>query len=321
MTLRIPINKPILLPAVGTWTPACHIFDEESAYAIEAALAAGRPLLVRGEPGTGKSQLARAAAEVLTRVLVAEVVHARSESHDLLYHFDAVGRLGEAQALDRGCSAKDRAKLLNPRRFISPGPLWWVFDWGSAERQYSGCLHRPARPLEAGKGKGCVLLIDEIDKADADLPNGLLETLGNGAFPVPYLAQQVGLTEAARNNPPLVIITTNEERELPPAFVRRCLVLRMTLPEAPLLKRRAAEQPDICCDDKVMERVLEQLFRDREAAATEGVTPPGQAEFFDILRALTRMTEGQSGAPRIEEQVRLFGRVQHFFLEKGRGGG
>jgi MoxR-like ATPase len=254
-------------------------------------------------------------------VLVAEVVHARSESHDLLYHFDAVGRLGEAQALDRDCPAADRAKLLDPCRFISPGPLWWVFDWNTAETQYRDCLHKPARPPEDGRGKGRVLLIDEIDKADADLPNGLLETLGNGAFPVPYLQQRVGLSAEARATPPLVIITTNEERELPPAFVRRCLVLRMTLPDGPLLKRRAAEQPDIACPDEVMDRVLEQLLKDREAAAVEGTTPPGQAEFFDILRALTHMTEQQSGKRRTQEQLRLFGLVQGFFLKKGAGTG
>jgi hypothetical protein len=79
-----------------------HRFDEESAWAVRAALAAQRPLLVRGEPGSGKSQLARAAAEALGRLFVAEVVHARSESQDLQWRFDALGRLGDAQAMGAG---------------------------------------------------------------------------------------------------------------------------------------------------------------------------------------------------------------------------
>ena len=94
----IHLNE-IPLPQRGSWPATVHRFDETSAWAVRAALAAQRPLLVRGEPGSGKSQLARAAAEVLGRLFVAEVVHARSESQDLQWRFDALGRLGDAQAM------------------------------------------------------------------------------------------------------------------------------------------------------------------------------------------------------------------------------
>ena len=105
---RIPIDEPVPLESQGSWPDSVHVFDENSAWAIESALQACRPLLVRGETGTGKSQLARAAALKLERAFIAEVVHARSESQDLLYRYDAVGRLGEAHTLRRAMRRVDR---------------------------------------------------------------------------------------------------------------------------------------------------------------------------------------------------------------------
>ena len=213
---EIPVDKEIPLPVRGSWPESVHLFDEESAWAIRAALAAERPLLLRGEPGTGKSQLARAAAEVMGRLFITEVVHARCESQDLQWHFDAVGRLGDAQALS--VSQKSHKKLqrqLDQRNYLCPGALWWIFDWQSAMQQYkrSGSqYHQPIPPDHWKPEQGSVLLIDEIDKADADLPNGLLETLGNGGFSVPWLSQPV--TSQKDIPTPLVVITTNEEREL-----------------------------------------------------------------------------------------------------------
>jgi MoxR-like ATPase len=135
---NIRTNIPFDLPARGSWPASRHVFDEENADAIRMALAAERPLLVRGEPGTGKSQLARAAAEELRRLFVAEVVHSRTEPQDLQWRFDAIARLGEAQA--RGLTHRDNPEtvqdLLDPRRYLNPGVLWWVFDWGSALEQH-----------------------------------------------------------------------------------------------------------------------------------------------------------------------------------------
>ena len=205
INIDIKSNKKITLPAIGSWPETVHVFDEQSVWAIKAALAAQKPLLLRGEPGTGKSQLARAAAHALNRAFVFEVVHARSECQELQWHFDAVGRLGEAQAIGIAGNSENKDKRLDPLRFLTPGALWWTLDWESAEEQFEKSVkgvRKPEKPKKWTPKKGCVLLIDEIDKADADLPNGLLETLGNGAFAVPYIDRSVGLSKDAP--PPLV---------------------------------------------------------------------------------------------------------------------
>jgi MoxR-like ATPase len=284
------------IPQSGSWPESVHIFDTQSAWAIKAALAAQRPLLIRGEPGSGKSQLARAAARALGRAFISEVVHARSESQDLQWHFDAVARLGAAQTL--GMAGKpgtgtDTAKdPLDAALYLSPGALWWAFNWTSAETQFKACSmgrHKPEHPKGWQPSQGCVLLIDEIDKADADLPNGLLETLGNGAFTVPYLQEQVVLPGAMK--PPLVVITTNEERELPGAFLRRCMVLQLGLPAKEdqlkewLIKRGKLHFKS-GCRDTVYKEAADLLWADREKAISLGLQPPGQAEYLDLLRAV-----------------------------------
>ncbi|MCI0734136.1 MAG: MoxR family ATPase [Methylococcaceae bacterium] len=313
----IPVHEARLLPAMGSWPESWHVFDDKSANAIRVALAAQRPLLVRGEPGTGKSQLARAAAHVLGRLFVSEVVHSRSESQDLQWHFDAVARLGEAQAL--GAVAKTQEEIqeqLKPGYYLSPSALWWVFDWASAKGQYDICRHKRNRPQPPDgwtPERGAVLLIDEIDKADADLPNGLLETLGNGAFSVPYLDPPVRMPEQIPA--PLVVITTNEERELPGAFVRRCVVLQIELPkrEAELidwLVERGTCHQGIACSEAVRRRAATQLWSDRQEALRQGQTPPGQAEYLDLLRALHAMRETET------ERLELLDLIGEFILRK-----
>jgi MoxR-like ATPase len=330
--INFPIEKAIPLPQQGSWPESVHRFDSRSSNALNAALAAQRPLLVRGNPGTGKSQLARAAAQHLGRLFVTEVVHARAESQDLQYHFDAVGRLGEAQALGAACRTgkareKEIKECLEPKRFLAPGALWWAFDWQSASDQSENtCFkHRvPEEPVCWTPAQGSVLLIDEIDKADADLPNGLLETLGNGGFTVPYLDHSICIQEGVA--PPLVIITTNEERELPDAFVRRCLVLHLYLPdedpknrEQPeadrqqklteyLTKRGKDHFADLA--DKVRQEAAKQLWADRDAARRQGLTPPGMAEYIDLLRAVRELGDS------VKEQLSLLGKIKEFVLKK-----
>ncbi|MBP9803393.1 MAG: AAA family ATPase [Candidatus Accumulibacter sp.] len=307
----------IHLPQRGSWPATVHRFDETSAWAVRAALAAQRPLLVRGEPGSGKSQLARAAAEILKRLFVAEVVHARSESQDLQWRFDALGRLGDAQAMGAGQhSPEEVRRRLDQRNYLSPGALWWVFNWQSALTQHErggGQTARPQPPAGWAPSKGCVLLIDEIDKAEADLPNGLLETLGNGAFTVPWLDDPVSATEVTPT--PLVVITTNEERELPAAFVRRCLVLNLQLPKsenefiAALIARGKLHFKDRCAED-VYGEAAGQLWRDRQAAEDQGLQGPGHAEYIDLLRVVVTLE------PAPEKQSTLLGKVQDFALRK-----
>ena len=314
--LDIKTNHIEKLPRDGSWPEAVHEFDEKSIWAIRAALTAERPLLVRGEPGSGKSQLARAAARVLGRAFISEVVHARTECRDVQWFFDAVARLGEAQTLSISGEKVDVNERLDPRRFLSPGALWWAFDWQSAEEQYrvnNMGMGRPAKPADWQPDRGCVLLIDEIDKADADLPNGLLETLGNGAFTVPYLEKPIGLREGVA--PPLVVITTNEERELPGAFLRRCLVLHLGLPVEKdelidWLSARGEIHFGKACSEIVRKQAAELLWNDRQDALRQGLQPPGQAEYLDLLRAVGRLHKKEA------EQLKALHNIAGFALSK-----
>jgi MoxR-like ATPase len=300
-----------------------HLFNEDSRLALRAALGARRPLLVRGEPGVGKSQLAVAAARALGRAFVSEVITARTESQDLLYRFDAVARLGQAQVLSvagRGdnCQCKG-LEALEEKKFLQPGPLWWVFNWKDADDQYADATVKGARPSCPSWAPnwqpkdGSVLLIDEIDKADPDLPNGLLESLGNGSFHVPYLNEPVIC--AAEQQPPLVVITTNEERELPAAFLRRCLVLPLALPKGEELKTLLMERGQAHFGKQIVtetyRQAAEQLVKERERADPEGSCRPGQAEYLDILRALLEV----AGEEPFEQQ-KVLESIAKFALKK-----
>jgi MoxR-like ATPase len=250
-------------------------------------------------------------------VFISEVVHARSNCQDLQYHYDAVARLGEAQTLCAVGKVVNVAEQLEPRRFLSPGALWWAFDWESAQTQfklYPAGSNQPKTPEGWKSEKGCVLLIDEIDKADIDLPNGLLETLGNGAFTIPWGVGEIGLNE--HTEPPLVIITTNEERELPAAFLRRCLVLHLYLPDTDpkileiknkdpktelisWLIRRGQTHFGETCSETVYARAAELLWTDRQKLREERRFPlPGQAEYLDMVRAVRKM--GADDKKRLE---------------------
>jgi MoxR-like ATPase len=289
----------VSLPARGAFPAQVHVLEAEEIGAVNAAMAARRPLLVRGEPGTGKSQLAAAAARALGCVFISKVIDAATEPRDLLWSFDGVSRLAEAQVQGvlRGRSEEELRERLDERRFVAPGPLWWAFDWGSAVAQ-AGEVHQPEPPQWPGADPelGAVLLIDEIDKADSSVPNGLLESLGSGQLHPPGLAEPVVMREG---KPPLVVITTNEERALPDAFLRRCLVLHLALPADPeqliswLVARGRAHFSD--CAPAVLQRAAELLATDRTAARDQGLCPPGQAEYLDLLRAVTGQAEDEQG--------------------------
>jgi len=318
--LNIPANKIVPLPQTNSWPASTHLLDDRSINAIKAALASERPLLIRGEPGTGKSQLARAAAQCLGRLFISEVVHARSESQDLQWHFDAVRRLGGAQVISAGAKS-ETSKYTDEKNYLGPGPLWWAFNYSGALEQFERCERNlrqpPERPTFDGEpwtpDKGCVLLIDEIDKADADLPNGLLETLGNGAFTVPYLDGAVGHEEGMPA--PLVVITTNEERALPAAFVRRCMVLHLSLPEGdaliPHLVNVGKVHFESSCSEGVRVLAAEQLVTDRIDAQRLGLTAPGQAEYLDILRVLSNLADTEQEQKDLLEEIKEFALKKH----------
>lgn len=304
------------LPAYGSWPESIHQFDTDSINAIKAALAAQRPLLLRGDPGTGKSQLARAAAIALKRLFVYDVITVHTESQDLLYRFDAVARLAEVQSLSMQSTSEQRQEALDSQRYLSPGPLWWALSWQSANTVYAKSryqLNVPEQPEGWQPEHGSVLLIDEIDKANAELPNGLLEMLGNNAVTIPWLKTTVGGKDSV---PPLVMITTNEERELPAAFVRRCLVLNLELPS----DEQAFKQKMVArgllhfagqCSKSICELAAGQLYKDRNAAKNKGIINlPGQAEYLDMLRALAVLGDTEA------KQEELLSQIAKFTFEK-----
>lgn len=313
---------------------AVHIFDEDSIHAINTAFASHRPLLVKGEPGVGKSQLARAAAHELQRAFYPFAVDIQTEARDLLWHFDSIGRLAEAQIAGAqlmgaaglaGNICKDRGKGLRSdmavSKFLHPGPIWWAFNWRDAKCQAGRVgargLYSPA-DYGGDPRNGWVVLIDEIDKAEADVPNGLLEALGSGEFrPVGRQRPVVAVKPY-----PLVVITTNEERALPDAFLRRCIVLHMKLPEeeakflSRLKERGRAHFRDrsgrALIDEEILNDAAVMTWEDRQAVKAKGLNPlPGQAEFIDLLRALHNQWPGDATT-----QSAQLAKIRPFVLRK-----
>ncbi len=320
-SILTPPGVAFNLPQLDGLPKVAHVFEPDDVEAIHAALATCRPLLVRGEPGTGKSQLARAAACALGRAFVATVIDAQTEPRDLLYTIDAVARLAEAQALGayRQLGPHEVQARIAVERFLQPGPLWWAFAWNDAkaqERPGGGNRCHRSKPPGWTEAAGVVLLIDEIDKADSTVPNGLLEALGHGHFEKPT-GGRVGFQA---DNPPLVVITTNEERALPDAFVRRCLVLQLGLPTDVdpgkadakiadwLVQRGRAHFANT--DEAVLREAARLLVKHRREVDAVGLCPPGQAEYLDLVRAVTT----QRG-PK-DAQLELLGRVHRFALHK-----
>jgi MoxR-like ATPase len=269
----------------------CHVLDSDMINAVNAALAINRPLLIWGEPGIGKSQLAKAVAKQLRRPFLHFVADARTESRDLLWHFDAVARLAEAQVRREHDQVTDALAVEN---FIVPGPLWWALDWQSALQVAGRCKRKAPDTSACDPANGVVVLIDEIDKADTDVPNGLLEALGASRFHPQGKDEPV----ECKGVRPLVMVTTNEERSLPDAFVRRCLSLHLAFPEGDAAQQdflvRRAEQnarhfPAL--DSSVFREAAAMLVEDRQQAKGRNFYPlPGQAEYFDMLRGVQRLS-------------------------------
>ncbi|MDY7096397.1 MAG: AAA family ATPase, partial [Acidobacteriota bacterium] len=170
MNLYLPFpTENLKLGTLSSARAGTHVFEQQDVEAVNAALAAGRPLLIRGEPGVGKSQLARAAAVKLGRAFVSEVIDARTEGRDLLWTFDAVRRLADAQmAGARSRSDESGEQLPDEGHYVVPGPLWWAFNWSNAEAQAERAGEAaPPVPESCDPKNGVVLLLDEIDKADS----------------------------------------------------------------------------------------------------------------------------------------------------------
>ena len=178
-----------------------YIATPDLRMAVNAAVTLSRPLLIKGEPGTGKTQLAEEIARSLARPLFEWHVKSTSKAQQGLYEYDAVSRLRDSQL--------GEAKVHDIRNYIVKGRLWEAFD-------------SEVQP---------VLLIDEIDKADIEFPNDLLRELDRMEFYV-YETQQ---TVRARHRP-IIFITSNNEKELPDAFLRRCFFHYIRFPDAETMK-------------------------------------------------------------------------------------
>lgn len=293
-------EKSITLePSHGWPKKAVHYFDRKQAIAILAAKAIKRPLLVRGEPGCGKTQLARAAAQVLKMPLAWMVVNERTETEDLFWRYDALSRLSDANS---------PSGLKDEKSYLSAGPLWWALDPISAEA-YAGSQSSKPYMAEESESKrdfsnGVLLLIDEIDKADRSVPNSLLEALGNYSFDVPYINKRI--ESQNQHVSPLIVITTNGEQALPPAFMRRCLVLDLKLDDSSesafvdqLTARGQALISTGFDNPEIYKEVAEQLWSKRQEAQKSGLEGlPGQAEYLDHLEAVLAM---KACAPNMTE--------------------
>jgi MoxR-like ATPase len=239
-----------------------YLTDPALEAAVSCAVALERPLLIKGEPGTGKTLLAEAISEALKLPLISWSVKSTTRAQDGLYLYDTVQRLYDAR-FGEG-DAKDI------KRYIRLGPLGQAFA-------------APSRT---------VLLIDEVDKADLEFPNDLLHELDRMRFKVLETGEEVVARER-----PVVVITSNNEKELPDAFLRRCVFHFIDFPSEDLMKRIVAvHHPDL--EPKLLDQALAAFFKLR---SLDGVRKkPSTSELIDWISVLK-----QSGMSDVRFDAKL----------------
>ena len=204
-----------------------YISTNDLTVAVNASIALEKPLLVKGEPGTGKTELARQIASSLKLQIIEWSIKSTTKAQQGLYEYDAVSRLRDSQL---GEEIKDISK------YIKKGKIWESFE----------------------TTKKSVLLIDEIDKADIEFPNDLLQELDKMEF---YIYETGKVVKA--NHRPIIIITSNNEKELPEAFLRRCFFHYIQFPEIDTLRKIVEVHfPDI--KKSLLETALKKFFQIRE---------------------------------------------------------
>lgn len=225
-----------------------YILSDELRDAVNAAIVLERPLLVKGEPGTGKTQLALAIAKALGLQLLRWQVKSTTKARDGLYVYDTVKRLNDARF--------GGADVANIKNYIKLGPLGQAFV--SEER--------------------LVLLIDEIDKAELEFPNDLLHELDQ----MDFFIDETGETIRAKYRP-IVIITSNAEKELPEAFLRRCLFHYIEFPSRELMEDIIdVHYPEL--DRKLLDPISEAFFGIRRVVGLR--KPPSTSELLDWIKVL-----------------------------------
>src|SRR5450631_1072119 len=227
---------------------ATYIATDDLKIAVNAAIVLERPLLIKGEPGTGKTLLAEEIAASIGAPLLSWHVKSTTKAQQGLYEYDAVSRLRDSQLGD--------ARVSDIRNYIKRGKLWEAFT-------------APERP---------VLLIDEIDKADIEFPNDLLLELDRMEF---YVYETGETIKAERR--PIVVITSNNEKELPDAFLRRCFFHYIRFPDADTMRAIVeAHYPGIKA--RLIEEALRQFFAVRETPGLK--KKPTTSELLDWLKLL-----------------------------------
>lgn len=227
---------------------ADYVATEELTLAVNAAIQLQRPLLIKGEPGTGKTLLAEQVALALDMPLLQWHIKSTTKAQQGLYEYDAVSRLRDSQLGDE--------RVADIRHYIKKGKLWEAFE-------HQGRV---------------VLLIDEIDKADIEFPNDLLQELDKMEFHV-YETQEV----VKANHRPIIIITSNNEKELPDAFLRRCFFHYISFPDKETMKRIVEVHfPNL--RHQLVKEALELFFEVRDVPGLK--KKPSTSELIDWLKLL-----------------------------------
>ncbi|MGH7436138.1 MAG: AAA family ATPase [Polyangiaceae bacterium] len=237
---------------VGTPT---YLTNDSLEAAVNCSLALERPLLVKGEPGTGKTLLAQAISQSLGLEMIHWPVKSTTRAHDGLYVYDTVQRLYEARFGD--------GDVKDIRRYIKLGPLGRAF--ASSERK--------------------VLLIDEVDKADLEFPNDLLHELDRMRFVIDETGDEVVATQR-----PVVVITSNNEKELPDAFLRRCVFHFIDFPEQELMKRIVkVHHPRV--EDQIIDQAVVAFYELRSVPRLR--KRPSTSELVDWISVLMQSGVGR----------------------------
>ncbi|MEC9197114.1 MAG: MoxR family ATPase [Pseudomonadota bacterium] len=270
-----------------------YVAPPDLTIAVNAAVTLQRPLLVKGEPGTGKTELARQVADSLGLPMLEWSIKSTTRAQQGLYEYDAVSRLRDSQLGD--------PRVEDVGNYIRKGKLWQAFD---ADQRV-------------------VLLIDEIDKADIEFPNDLLQELDKMEF----FVYETGQTIRAKQRP-IVIITSNNEKELPDAFLRRCFFHYITFPDAETMRKIVdVHFPGI--KSSLLTEALTQFYQIRETPGLK--KKPSTSEVLDWLKLLLAedlsaddlRRDGKSALPKMhgallknEQDVHLFERLA--FMLKGK---